>query len=61
MGKLSVLLVCPMTKDHEVKACCKVYPKAYSWFLKDIKKVKKHFPVKGKLNIYDLEVDEGCL
>ncbi len=51
----------PMTKDHEEKACCKVYPKAYSWFLKDIKIIKKPFPIKGKLNVYDLDVDESYL
>lgn len=51
----------PMVKEHEVKACCKVYPKAYSWFLKNVKKIRKPFPVKGKLNIYDLEVDESYL
>lgn len=46
----------PMTKLDEKNACCKVYPKAYSWFLRDIKKIKP-VPVKGFLGIYNLDLD----
>lgn len=51
----------PMTKEHEKAACCKVYPSAYSWFIKNVRKFKKPFPVKGKLNIYNIEVCEHDL
>ncbi len=47
----------PMSKADEKKACCKIYPKAYSWFLKDIRKIKNPFPIKGQLNIYNIEVN----
>jgi hypothetical protein len=46
----------PMKKEHEKKACIKVYPGAYSWFLKDIKPFRKPIPIKGKLGIYNLEL-----
>jgi len=46
----------PMKKAHEKKACIKVYPGAYSWFLKDIKPFRKPIPVKGKLGLFILEL-----
>jgi len=46
----------PMKKEHEKKACIKVYPKAYSWFLKNIKPFRKPIPVKGKLGLFTLEL-----
>lgn len=45
----------PMTKEHEEKACIKVYPGAFSWFLKNIKPFKKPIAVKGKLGIFTLK------
>lgn len=45
----------PMTKGDEKKACVKVYPGAYSWFLRNLRPIKP-FPVKGKLGIYNLEL-----
>jgi hypothetical protein len=46
-----------MKKTHEQAACVKIYPKAQAWYLKNIRKFKKPIPVKGKLGIYDLELD----
>ena len=46
----------PMRKEHEKNACIKVYPGAYSWFLKDIMPFKKPIPVKGKLGIFTLKL-----
>ena len=46
----------PMKKEHEEKACIKVYPRAFSWFLKNIKPFKKPIPVKGKLGIFTLKL-----
>lgn len=43
----------PMEKKDEKKACIKVYPGAYSWFLQNLRHLKP-FPVKGKLGIYNL-------
>ena len=46
----------PMKKEHEEKACIKVYPGAFSWFLKNIKPFKNPIPVKGKLGIFTLKL-----
>lgn len=45
----------PMKKKHEKKACIKVYPGAYSWFLRNIRLINPIVPIKGRLGIFDLE------
>lgn len=44
----------PMTEEDEDAACCKIYPRAQAWVLKDIRKIEP-FAVKGQLGIYDVE------
>lgn len=44
----------PMKKEHEKNACCETYPKAQSWFLKNIRKLDRPVPIKGSLGIYEL-------
>ncbi len=46
----------PMQKQDEQKACIKVYPKAQSWFLKNLRIIKNPIPIKGQLNIFDLKL-----
>lgn len=46
----------PMTIKDEEKACVKIYPKAYSWFLRNIRPIKPIIPVKGQLGIFDLKL-----
>lgn len=46
----------PMTKEHEKDACCPVYDRAKSWFLRNVKKIEP-FEVKGKLGIYELDCE----
>ena len=48
----------PMEKKDEKKACVKVYPGAYSWFLRNLRPLKP-FQVKGSLGIYNLRLDVG--
>src|SRR3989344_8758000 len=36
----------PMKKSHEKKACIKVYPRANSWFLRNIRPLNKPVPIK---------------
>ena len=43
----------PMTKRDEKKACCKIYPKAFAWVLKDIRRIRP-FKVKGRLGLFDI-------
>lgn len=45
----------PMTKEHEKKACIKVYPGAYAWYLRNLRLLKKITPVKGSLGIFNIE------
>jgi len=46
-----------MQKEHEEKACIKVYPKAQAWFLKNIRPINPPIPVKGQLNIFKLDLN----
>lgn len=46
----------PMEKKDEKGACVKVYPKAQAWFLRNIRKFDNPIPVKGQLNIFNLEI-----
>jgi hypothetical protein len=46
----------PMKKEHEKKACVKTYPGAYSWFLKNLRKFEKPYPVKGSLGLYTIHL-----
>lgn len=47
----------PMEKNDEKKACIKIYPKAQAWLLRNIRKIDPSIPVKGQLNIFNLELD----
>lgn len=42
-----------MTKADEKDACCRRYPGAYAWVLKDIEPIKP-FSVKGQLGLFDV-------
>ncbi len=46
----------PMEKKDEKKACIKVYPRAHSWFLRNIREIEP-VKVKGSLGIYNLELE----
>ncbi len=45
----------PMTEEDEPAACCKIYPNAWAWILKDIQPIKP-FPVKGSLGLYNVDM-----
>ena len=46
----------PMKKEHEKKACIKVYPRAWAWHLKNIRILKKPVSIKGQLGIYEIDL-----
>lgn len=48
----------PMTRLDEPAARCGVYPSAYSWVLRDIRKIHP-YPVRGKLGLYDIKIQPG--
>lgn len=45
----------PMRKQDEPAAMCEVYPNAFAWELRNVRKIKP-FPVRGKLGIYEIEI-----
>jgi hypothetical protein len=51
---VSLVDIRPMVKEDEKLACCPIYDGAYSWILENIRPIKR-FPVKGKLNIFQVE------
>jgi len=44
----------PMMPEDRIPACCDLYPRAYSWFLENVRKVEP-VPIKGTLGIFDVE------
>lgn len=50
----------PMEKADEVRACCEVYPRAWSWVLEDIRAVYP-FPVKGRLGLWTFNYEKEAL
>lgn len=45
----------PMTRDDEEAACCKVYPGAYAWVLRNIRIIPR-LRVKGRQGLFDVEL-----
>ena len=43
-----------MTEQDEIQACCKIYPKANSWLLKNIRKIEP-FSIKGSLGLFEVK------
>ena len=50
----------PMTRADERAACCPTYQGAYSWVFEGISPINP-VPVRGKLGIFDVEIDENLL
>lgn len=48
----------PMRPEHEQAACIKLYEGAYVWKLRNLRPLKKIFPVKGQLGLFNVEVEE---
>lgn len=47
-----------MKEEHEESSCCKVYPKAKSWFTDNLRPLSRKFPVKSKLSIFEVELPD---
>ena len=47
----------PMEKKDEKMTCIKLYPKAQSWFLRNLRRIDPPIPVKGSLSIFDLKIN----
>lgn len=46
----------PMTIEHEEAACCEIYENAYAWKLRNIRRIKNPFSVKGQLKFYNVNL-----
>lgn len=46
----------PMTKNDEKKACIKIYPGAYAWMLRNLRKIDPPITVKGSLGIFKIDL-----
>jgi len=58
---IAELLDCrPMQKADEQAACCETFLGAVAWVLANVRKVQ-NFPVRGKLNLFDVELPQGLL
>ncbi len=47
----------PMKKEHEEKACIKVYPGAHAWYLRNLRVLPKPIPIKGSLGIFKVNLE----
>ena len=46
----------PMTRKDERAACCRIYPDAHAWVLRNIRKIQP-ISVRGALGIFECPVD----
>ena len=54
----TIVAVHPM-QEHEVQAaCCPRYKHAMSWVLSDVKPLANPFPVKGKLSLFEVPINQ---
>jgi hypothetical protein len=48
----------PMTERDQIDACCDLYPDAYSWVLRDARRISP-FPVRGQLGIFEVALPDS--
>lgn len=48
----------PMTASDEQAACCARYSGAFSWVMRDVRKIEI-FPVRGRLGLYDVSIPDS--
>ena len=56
LGIVELYHIEPMEKKHEEKACVKIYPRAQSWFIRNVRIFKKPIPVKGQLSLFNINL-----
>lgn len=50
-----------MERDDNIAAGCEIYPRAKAWRLADVRRVAVPFKVKGRLNLFTVEVPNGTV
>ena len=58
---VELYLIRPMTPADAAAACIDLYPRAQAWLTRNRRVLKQPFPVKGRLGLYEVEVDESAL
>jgi hypothetical protein len=58
LGIVELYDIVPMVTEHEGNACCKVYPGAYAWLLKNIRKFRLPHHIKGQLSLFELDIED---
>lgn len=49
----------PMRKTDQKVVCIKIYPGAFSWFLRNLRRIKPPISVKGSLGTFDLKLPKN--
>ncbi len=56
LGIVELYHIEPMQRAHEKAACVKVYPRANSWFIRNVRRFENPIPVKGRLGLFGLDL-----
>lgn len=51
----------PMVADDAEAACIDPYPHAKAWIIDNLRLLKKPFPVKGQLGLFDVELPDDLV
>lgn len=57
----------PMIPEHELEACCRIYPNAKSWHIRNLRRFVKPFPTKGHIvggspqSIFEIEIPDDAV
>lgn len=46
----------PMTEKDQLNACCAIYPGAFAWVLRNVRRITP-FPVRGQLGLFDVDAE----
>ena len=58
---VELVAIRPMKVSDKLAACIDLYPGAYAWELKNLRRLDTPLPVKGKLGLFNIEVDKELL
>jgi hypothetical protein len=58
LGIVELYDIVRMTTEHEEKAYIEVYPGAYAWLLRNIRRYKYPHHVNGKLGLFELDIKD---
>jgi hypothetical protein len=59
LGIVELYDIVRMTREYEIKACCQVYPGAYAWLLRNIRRFLNPHHIKGKVSLFELDIKDN--